>query len=115
MTEDPITGKDSDNPYLKEWYADKSWRAAGFKVLTTLWVAEAAGGPYKYISTKPNDGGLDLEPTHFNMYLSDDVFEAAGRLLSETLDHFNVPEREKGEVLAAFQAHKDEVISGTKK
>ena len=84
-------------------------------VLTTLWVAEAAGGPYKYVSTKPNDDSLDLEPTHFGMKLTEEEFAAAGRILSETLDQFEVPEREKGEVISAFMAHKDEVISGTSK
>jgi hypothetical protein len=33
--------------------------------------------------------------------------------LGRTLDFVNVPEREKGEVLAAFAAHKDEVSEGS--
>jgi hemoglobin len=32
--------------------------------------------------------------------------------LGRSLDHFNVPEQEKGEVLAAFAANKGEVIAG---
>jgi len=32
--------------------------------------------------------------------------------LAKALDHFNVPEREKNEVLAAFAAHKGEVTEG---
>jgi hypothetical protein len=32
--------------------------------------------------------------------------------LARSLDHFNVPEPEKGEVLAAFAAHKGEVVEG---
>ena len=52
LAADPIAGEASDNPYLKDWYENRSWRAAGFKVLTTLWMAEKAGGPYKYVSTR---------------------------------------------------------------
>lgn len=81
--------------------------------MTTLWVCEKAGGPFKYISTIPNDDSLDLEPTHYDMKLTDEEFEAAGNVLASTLDHFEVPEKEKNEVLDAFMAHKDEVISGT--
>ena len=32
--------------------------------------------------------------------------------LKRTLEHFKVPQREKGEVLAAFAAHKNEVTAG---
>ena len=113
LAKDPVAGESSDNPYLKKWYENESWRAAGFKVLTTLWVSEKAGGPHHYVSTVPNDGSLDLEPTHYNMKLTEEEFDAAGKVLAETLDHFDVPEKEKNEVLDAFTAHKEEVISGT--
>ncbi len=113
LAKDPVAGEQSDNPYLKEWYANNSWRAAGFKVLTTLWVSEKAGGPYEYVSTEPNEGSLDLKPTHYDMKLTAKEFDAAGKVLAETLDHFDVPEKEKSEVLDAFAAHKEEVISGT--
>ena len=33
--------------------------------------------------------------------------------LARTLDEYKVPEREKGEVLAAFAAHKGEVTEGS--
>lgn len=72
-----------------------------------------AGVPYKYVSTVPNDDSLDLEPTHYDMKLTEEEFDAAGGVLANTLDHFDVPEKEKNEVLGAFTAHKDEVISGT--
>ncbi|MCG5103237.1 group I truncated hemoglobin [Oceanobacillus alkalisoli] len=113
LASDPIVGENSANSFLKDWYANKSWRGAGFKVLTTLWVSEKAGGPYHYVSTEPNQDSLDLEPTHYDMKLTEEEFDAAGQLLAETLDHFDVPDREKNEVLDAFMAHKNEVISGT--
>ena len=33
--------------------------------------------------------------------------------LARSLDHFNVPEREKSEVLGAFAAHRGEEIEGS--
>jgi hemoglobin len=34
-------------------------------------------------------------------------------VLADTLEHFNVPPREKEEVLGAFEAHKPEVTAGS--
>ena len=48
-------------------------------------------------------GQLKISPAEF-----DEVAAELGR----TLDHFKVPEKEKGEVLAAFAAHKKEVTAG---
>ncbi|WP_176446658.1 hypothetical protein [Lentibacillus sp. CBA3610] len=47
------------------------------------------------------------------MKLTEEEFDAAGEVLADTLEHFDVSENEKNEVLDAFTAHKDEVISGT--
>jgi len=113
LAEDPLVGTNTSNAYLKDWYENRNWRSPGFKVLNTIWVCEKAGGPEKYVSTIPNDGSLDLEPTHFDMKLTSEEFDAAGEVLANSLDHFDVPEREKNEVLDAFVAHKEEVISGT--
>lgn len=60
-----------------------------------------------------NNESLDLESTHFDMKFTEEEFNAAGELLSNSLDYFDVLEREKSEVLKAFVAHKEEVISGT--
>lgn len=113
LAKDPVAGEQSDNPFLRDWYSNRRSREPGFKVLTTLWVCEKAGGPYRYVSTEPNDDSLDLEPTHYDMKLTEEEFDAAGKVLADTLDHFDVPENEKNEVLTAFAAHKEEVISGT--
>jgi hemoglobin len=43
-----------------------------------------------------------------------EVFDEVQAELGHTLDHFNVPEREKGEVLVAFGGWKDEVTAGSK-
>lgn len=116
LAKDPIAGEQSENAFIKDWYENRRWREPGFIVLTTLWVSEKAGGPYQYIVSKaPYDQTLDLEPTHYDMKLTAEEFDAAGQVLAGTLDHFEVPEREKKEVLDAFIAHKPQVISGTAK
>ena len=43
---------------------------------------------------------------------SDPGFDEVAAELGRTLDVVKVPKREKGEVLAAFAAHKDEVTAG---
>lgn len=113
LAEDPVAGENANNFFIRDWYSHRRWREAGFIVLTTLWVAEKAGGPYRYVSSNHHEQDLDLEPTHYNMRLTSEEFDAAGKVLAETLDHFKVAEREKNQVLDAFMAHKEEVISGT--
>jgi hemoglobin len=53
-----------------------------------------------------------LEEAHRELKISPADFDEVAAELGRTLDHFKVPEREKGEVLAAFAAHKDEVTEG---
>jgi hemoglobin len=80
--------------------------------MRTLWVCNVAGGPFQYVATKPGDTTLGLEEAHRGLRISPDEFDEVAAELARTLDHFNVPEREKGEVLAAFAAHKGEVTEG---
>jgi hemoglobin len=44
--------------------------------------------------------------------ISPEEFDEVAAELGRTLDFVGVPEREKGEVLAAFAAHKNEVTEG---
>jgi len=53
-----------------------------------------------------------LEEAHRALTISPAIFDEVAAELGRSLDHFNVPEPEKGEVLAAFAAHKGEVIEG---
>ena len=63
-------------------------------------------------ATKPGGTSLGLEEAHRELRISPAEFDEVAAELARTLDHFEVPEREKGEVLAAFAAHKDEVTQG---
>ncbi len=80
--------------------------------MRTLWVCEITGGPFKFSPTKPGKTHLGLEEAHRDLKISPAEFDEVGR----SLDFAKVPTREKGEVLAAFAAHKKEVTDGyTKK
>ena len=112
VVKDPIAGQKSKNPDLREWHTKQLGRLPGLKFMRTLWVCAAAGGPFKYTGTKPGQTPMGLENAHRNLHISPEEFDAVAGVLSRTLDHFHVPAQEKGEVLAAFAAHKAEVNAG---
>ena len=80
--------------------------------MRTLWVCDVAGGPFHYVGTEPGRDRVSLEEAHRELEITPDQFDAVAGELAKALDHFNVPEREKNEVLAAFAAHKGEVTEG---
>ena len=80
--------------------------------MRTLWVCQVAGGPFTFSATRPGSTPLGLEEAHRPLRISPEEFDEVAAELGRTLDHFNVPEREKGEVRAAFAAHKAEVNAG---
>lgn len=112
IIKDPIAGAQSSNPRLREWHTKQLGRLPGLKFMRTLWVAKVSGGPFVYTPTRPGSTNLGLENAHKDLRISPREFDAVAGVLSRSLDHFNVPAREKGEVLAAFAAHKDEVTEG---
>ena len=112
IVRNPIVGQASENPALREWHTNNLSRLPGLKFMRTLWVCEVAGGPQHYAATKPGSTPVGLEEAHRALKISPAQFEEVAAELGRTLDVFNVPEQEKGEVLAAFAAHKDEVTEG---
>ena len=112
IVENPIVGQASENPALREWHTNNLGRLPGLKFMRTLWVCDISGGPQHYAATKPGSTPLGLEEAHRELKISPDEFDEVAAELSRTLDSFNVPEQEKGAVLAAFAAHKDEVTEG---
>lgn len=112
IIEDPVAGARSANPQLREWHTRHLDRLPGLKFMRTLWVAKVSGGPFEYTPVRPGATNLGLENAHEQLRISPEEFDAVAGVLSRSLDHFNVPAREKGEVLGAFAAHKDEVTRG---
>jgi hemoglobin len=111
---DGIAGDGSDNPDLREWHTKELARLPGLKFMRTLWLCEVAGGPQGYVGTRPGRDRLSLEEAHRNLHIAPEEFDAVAVILAKTLDDFQVPEAEKGEVLAAFAAHKGEVTEGSR-
>ena len=112
VVKNPIVGQKSKNPQLREWHTKNLGRLPGLKFMRTLWVCNISGGPFQYSATRPGATSLGLEEAHRNLRISPAEFDEVAAELSRTLDHFKIPKTEKGQVLAAFAAHKDEVTAG---
>jgi len=112
VVQNPIAGKTSKNPALREWHTQNLGRLPGLKFMRTLWVCAVAGGPLQYTATKPGETEVGLEEAHRDLKIAPEEFDAVAAELARTLDFFKVPAREKGEVLGAFAAHKNEVTTG---
>jgi hemoglobin len=92
------------NPALKEW--NETGQLPGLKFMRTLWLCQAAGGPFEYT-------GKELGEAHEDLHITSDEFDEVGAEIASALDHFKVPEREKQEVLAAIVSKKAEVIGSS--
>ena len=114
LIKNPIVGKNSKNPALRNWHRNNLGRLPGLKFMRTLWVCEVSGGPYTFSPTKPGKTHLGLEEAHRDLKISPAEFDEVAAELGRSLDQAKVPAREKGEVLAAFAAHKNEVTAGYK-
>lgn len=114
LINNPVVGKDSKNPALREWHTKSLDRLPGLKFMRTLWVCDVAGGPFQYTPTRPGKTNLGLEEAHRNLKISPAEFDEVAAELGRTLDFAKVPRQEKDEVLAAFAAHKNEVTAGYK-
>lgn len=112
LIKNPIVGKNSKNPALRNWHRNNLDRLPGLKFMRTLWVCEVSGGPFKFSPTKPGSTPLGLEEAHRDLKISPAEFDEVAAELGRTLDFAKVPAKEKGEVLAAFAAHKNEVTAG---
>jgi hemoglobin len=113
LIKNPVVGQTSQNPALRKWHNDELGRLPGLKFMRTLWVANVAGGPFTYQGTEPGRTALGLEEAHREFQITSAEFDEVAAELSRTLDAVGVPEKEKGEVLAAFAAHKPEVTEGS--
>jgi hemoglobin len=112
IVKNPLVGQRSANPALRDWSTHKQNRLPGLKYMRTLWVCEVAGGPFQFAPTRPGATHLGLEEAHRELHISPEEFDEVAAELGRSLDSFSVPPREKGEVLEAFAAHKNEVIQG---
>jgi hemoglobin len=112
VVQNPIVGQRSENAALREWHTNNLGRLPGLKFMRTLWVCNVAGGPFQFSATRQGSTVLGLEEAHRDLRISPAEFDEVAAELARTLDSFDVPQREKEEVLGAFVAHKDEVTEG---
>lgn len=113
LIDDPIVGRDSPNPELRDWHLRQLDRLPGLKFMRTLWVCNAAGGPLVYVGTRQGATPMGLEEAHRTLRITPEEFDEVAAVLARTLDSAAVPRGERDEVLAAFAAHKSEVTEGS--
>ena len=113
VVKNPVVGQGSRNEELNEWSTQHLDRLAGLKFMRTLWLCEAAGGPFTFSATKPGSTHLGLEEAHRELHIAPQEFDEVAAELKRSLESFSVPQRETEEVLAAFAAHKGEVTEGS--
>jgi hemoglobin len=114
LIKNSVVGTASENPQLRRWSTEQIDRLPGLKFMRTLWVCNVAGGPFEYTPTVPGHTTIGLEEAHRHLRITSAEFDEVAAELAKALDDFHVPEREKGEVLAAFAAHKGEVTEGSR-
>jgi hemoglobin len=95
----------NENPALKTWNeTEAATRLPGLKFMRTVWIIAQAGGPIQYT-------GLPLDEAHRDLNLTADEFAEVGNEILLALRHFNVPEREQLELVEAYNASMDDVVS----
>lgn len=122
---DPLVGKESPNTYLRDWSNNKTNRLPGLKFMRTLWLASLAGGPFNYHGTVPGKCSttrmiapiscgcpFSLENAHRKFHINSAEFDRVAELLNESLVSAGVEQTEREGVMAAFMAHKSEVVEG---
>ena len=66
-------------------------------------ICEASGGPCKY-------SGRSMKEAHRGQAIADADFNAMAGDMTKTLDKFNVPAREKGEVLKLLSSMRGDIV-----
>jgi hemoglobin len=93
------------NPALRKWNSTQAkTRLPGLKFGRTLWIAAAAGGPFEYT-------GLPLSEAHEEFNLTADEFAEVGAEIVRALDFYEVPEREKQELVDAYKTSMSDVVT----
>lgn len=92
------------NPLVDE--AHHKVPPAGFKYLVTEMVCWASGGPQQYTGRSMADSHdhLGITPSEWDAFLDD---------FAQTLNKFNVPEAEQGELVAIVQSTYSDIVVGS--
>jgi hemoglobin len=90
------------NPRIDEAHHRVS--AQGFKYYVTEMVCWAAGGPQTY-------SGRPMAELHRELLISGEEWDAFMDDFHQTLAKFDVPERERGELVAIVESTKDDIVT----
>ena len=97
----------NENPALKAWNeTEAEFRLPGLKFGRTQWIAALAGGPFEYT-------GLPLEEAHKDLHLTAEEFAEVGAEIVRALDFYQVPEREKQELVDAYMTAMPQVVTAS--
>jgi hemoglobin len=77
---------------------------AGFKYLVTEMVCWAAGGPQQY-------SGRSMYDSHVHLNISDQEWGSFMDDLDQTLDEFQVPQREREEIAAIVESTRGDIVT----
>jgi hemoglobin len=79
----------------------------GFKYYVTEMLCWALGGPQTY-------SGRPMVDSHRDLRITGDEWDAFMDDLDQTLTHFAVPERERGEVVAIVESTKPDIVTAAR-
>ncbi len=89
------------NPHVDE--AHHKVPPAGFKYLVTEMVCWATGGPQQYT-------GRSMYDSHVHLNISDQEWESFMDDLDQTFDKFQVPQREREEIVAIVESTRGDIV-----
>jgi hemoglobin len=92
---------------VNQWFAHAASdpaSAAAYKAKLADFLCQGTGGPCKY-------GGADLVSAHKGRGVTGEAFEAVVEDLVATLARFNVPEKEKAELLATLGPMRSAIVT----
>lgn len=101
---DDLLGRLQSDPRIRDF-----WKGASLdnrrkaRQLIVDFMTEAAGGPAYYV-------GRDMKQAHEGMRISEADWAVFMEHSEATLDHFEVPARERAEVLGFFESLKGEIV-----
>ena len=98
---DDFVGNVAADPKINGRFANTDIPRLKLSLVNQL--CQATGGPCTYT-------GKDMASAHRGMNINKDEFNAMGADMLKTLDKFKVPEKEKGEVMAALGSMQGDIV-----
>ena len=103
VTDDFLERVMSDPQIGGYWKGDSNDTKRRDRQLVVDFLCEATGGPVFYT-------GRDMLTSHEGLGISESDWQVLTRHAVATLDKFEVPEKEKGEVLSFFESLKGDIV-----